>query len=141
MKISTRGRYALRIMLELAKENADSYISLKDLSEKQSISKKYLEQIIPSLNKSGLLVTTRGNQGGYRLSKSPKDITVYDIIVSAEGCLSPVECIKDDGIDCERKDCCLTLPVWKGLYDVISNYLKKITLQDVLDNKANDLNM
>lgn len=133
MKISTKGRYALRFMLDLAEHTDDGYIALKDVAKRQEISKKYLEQIVPLLNKTGILKTTRGYQGGYRLAKSPDKYTVGDILRITEGSLSPVSCLEDEENLCERAGDCMTLGVWKGLYDVVTNYLDSLTLQDIIE--------
>lgn len=142
MKISTKGRYALRMLLDLAEHQADGYISLKDIAERQSISKKYLEQIVPIFNRSDILKTNRGYQGGYMLAKSPDKYTVGMILRLTEGSLSPVPCVGEDPVECERSNECATLPVWKGLYKVVNEYLDGITLQDILDQQrqryAND---
>ncbi len=133
MKISTRGRYSLRMMLDLAIHyESGEFISLKDISARQNISKKYLEQLVPFLNRSGLLLTNRGNMGGYRLTKAPSEIMLYEVLQSAEGSLCPVSCIECAPHGCENRADCLTLPVWEGLYAVISDYLHSISLQDVL---------
>jgi len=134
VKISTKGRYALRMMLDLALHKDEGYIALKDIAERQSISKKYLEQIVPLLNKSGLLRTNRGYQGGYMLSKPPAQYTVGEILRLTEGSLAPIPCLEHDPIDCPRCATCISLPVWKGLYDVITDYLDNITLQSIIDN-------
>ncbi len=133
MKISTKGRYALRMLLDLAEHQNDGYIALKDIAKRQEISKKYLEQIIPILNKSDVLNANRGYQGGYRLAKAPSKYTVGDILRLTEGSLSPVACLDHNPIECERSADCMTLPVWKGLGKVINEYLDSITLQDILD--------
>ncbi|WP_333650367.1 RrF2 family transcriptional regulator [Lacrimispora sp.] len=134
MKISTRGRYSLRMMIDLAQHYNQDFIALKDISERQGISKKYLEQIVPFLNRSGLLITYRGHMGGYMLSKQPSQITIADILLSSEGSLNPVACMDNEPNDCNRKAECLTLPIWEGLSEVILNYLSGITLQDILDS-------
>ena len=138
--ISTRGRYALRMMLDLAENQGDGYVSLKDIAARQDISKKYLEQIIPVLNRAGLLQTTRGVQGGYRLTRRPEEYTVLDILSATETGLAAVACLEQDANPCARCCDCLTLPVWKGLDKVVKDYLGGITLQDVLDrrNVGND---
>ena len=123
------------MMIDLADHYNTGFITLNNISQRQKISKKYLEQIIPLLNKNNLLLTNRGNMGGYQLSKSPSEITVKDILVSAEGSLYPVSCLENSPNACEHSCSCLTLPVWEGLYDVISQYLGSITLQDILNNK------
>lgn len=135
MKISTKGRYALRMLLDLAEHQADGYLSLRDIAQRQQISKQYLEQIVLILNRSGLLRSNRGFQGGYRLAKEPKDYTVGEILRLTEGGLAPVACLDQEVLDCERAGSCSTLPVWKGLYRVICDYLDGITLQDLLDQK------
>jgi Rrf2 family protein len=136
MKISTKGRYALRLMLDLAEHQVNGYVALKDIAERQNISKKYLEQIVPLLNKSGILRTTRGFQGGYMLAKSPDSYTVGDVLRITEGSLAPVSCLDDEVNYCEKSEDCMTLSVWKGLYDVITKYVDSITLQDILDQNS-----
>ena len=133
MRISTKGRYALRLMLDLAEHKDEGYIALKDIAERQNISKKYLEQIVPILNKSDILKTNRGYQGGYKLAKDPSQYTVGMILRVTEGSLAPVPCVEQDPIECDRCDDCLTLPLWKGLNKVVNEYLDGITLQDLLE--------
>lgn len=135
MKISTKGRYALRMLLDLAEHRDDGYIALKDIAERQDISKKYLEQIVPILNRSDLLRTNRGNQGGYMLVKSPDQYTVGEILRLTEGSFAPVACVGKNPEECARSAECLTLPVWQGLYKVINEYLDGITLQDILEQQ------
>ncbi len=135
MKISTKGRYALRMMIDLASRDDENFVALKDIAKRQDISKKYLEQIIPLLNKTDFLLTNRGYQGGYKLARKPKDYTVGEILRVTEGSLSPVACLEIKPNTCERKDFCLTLPVWEGLEKVIGDYLDNITLQDIIDKK------
>lgn len=135
MKISTKGRYALRMMIDLAEHQNCGFIALKDIADRQNISKKYLEQIIPIFNKSDILKTTRGSQGGYMLSKSPDKYTVGEILRLTEGSLAPVDCLNQDPIECERSGECATLPIWQGLNRVINEYLDSITLQDILDQQ------
>ena len=136
MKISTKGRYALRMMIDLAQNQGDGYVSLKDIANRQEISKKYLEQIVAILNKPDILRTNRGYQGGYRLAKNANEYTVGDILRLTEGGISPVSCLENSPIMCDRADDCVTLPVWKGLYKVISEYVDSITLQDIVDKNA-----
>ncbi len=142
MKISTKGRYALRMLLDLAEHKNDGFIALKDIAKRQNISKKYLEQIIPILNKSDILNANRGYQGGYKLAKSPDKYTVGEILRLTEGSISPVACLDHDPIECERSAECMTLSMWKGLAKVIDDYLDGITLQDIIDQEhekyAND---
>ena len=136
MKISTKGRYALRMMLDLAIHQNEGFVSLKDIAARQGISKKYLEQIIPLLNRTGMLRTNRGYQGGYRLSKVPSDYTVGEILRVTEGSLSPVACIEYEVNECPNADSCPTLGIWKGLYDVVNKYLDCITLEDVINRSS-----
>ena len=135
MKISTKGRYALRMLIELAENQGEGYLSLKEIADHQNISKKYLEQIIPTLNNSDILKTTRGIQGGYRLAKPASEIKVGDVLRTTEGSLVPVACLELDPIECDRAQNCATLPMWKGLSEVINNYLDSITIQDLLNEQ------
>ena len=134
MKISTKGRYALRMLLDLAEHQGDGYVALKDIAERQGISKKYLEQIVPMFNKSDIMPTNRGFQGGYRLARPPYQCTVGEILRLTEGSLSPIACLDHEPIECERAAECITLPMWRGLKKVINEYLDGVTLQDLLDN-------
>ncbi len=136
MKISTKGRYALRLLLDLAEHRSEGYIALKDIAKRQGISKKYLEQIVPVLHKSDILRTTRGYQGGYQLAQEPDQVTVGDILRLTEGSLAPVFCAEQSPVDCVRAADCPTLPVWQGLYRVINQYLDSISLQDILDQQS-----
>ncbi len=133
MKISTKGRYALRMFIDLAAHKEDGFVSLKDTAERQNLSKKYLEQILPALNRAGLLVTNRGFLGGYKLAKEPSEYSVGEILRLTEGNLAPVKCLVNTPNTCERCEECATLPVWEGLYRVICEYLDGISLQDLLD--------
>lgn len=135
MKISTKGRYALRMLLDLAEHQNSGFIALKDIAQRQDISKKYLEQIIPVFNKSGILSTTRGSQGGYRLARTPDKYTVGEILRLTEGTLAPVACSEPGSEQCLQSADCAILPVWQGLYKVINEYLDSITLQDILDQQ------
>ena len=135
MKISTKGRYALRMMIDLAEHQNDGYTALKDIAKRQNISKKYLEQIVPIFNKSDVLKTNRGYQGGYKLAKAPDKYTVGDILRLAEGSLAPVACAEQDPVECPRSSECPTLPIWRGLNKVISDYLDNITLQDIIEQQ------
>lgn len=137
MKISTKGRYALRLMVDLAEHKDNGFIALKDVAKRQNISKKYLEQIVPVLNGAGLLATNRGNRGGYKLAKEPKEYTVGDILRITEGSIAPVSCLESDVNSCERKNFCQTLYVWEGLYKVVNEYLDSITVQDIVDKIGN----
>lgn len=133
MKISTKGRYALRMLIDLAQHQNEGFIALKDIAARQNISKKYLEQIVPILNKSDILNTNRGYQGGYRLAKTPDKYTVGNILRLTEGSLAPVACLDYNPAGCERSVECPTLPIWEGLNKVICDYLDGITLQDIID--------
>ncbi|MDY5846729.1 MAG: Rrf2 family transcriptional regulator [Bariatricus sp.] len=136
MKISTKGRYALRLLLDLAQHQNGEFIALKDIASRQNISKKYLEQIVPMLNRAGFLLTGRGYQGGYQLAKNPNTITVGDILRVTEGSLSPISCLEQEPNQCPRCGECLTLPMWQGLFRTVNNYLDSITIQDILDQQA-----
>ncbi len=133
MKISTKGRYALRMLIDLAEHKSDGYISLKDIAKRQGISKKYLEQIILSFNKSNILHASRGSQGGYKLSFPPDKYTLGDILRYSEGSLAPVDCI--DNVYCDKSPDCVEKYIWQGLNKVINDYLDSITLQDIIDKK------
>lgn len=133
MKISTKGRYALRLMLDLAIYNTGGPVSLKDISKRQDVSEKYLEQIISLLNKARLVQSIRGAGGGYVLRRSPEEYTVGEILRVTEGDLSPVECVAQDGVNCEREALCVTVKVWTRLNDAINNVVDNITLADLVD--------
>ena len=135
MFISTKGRYALRIMIELAVRNSDCYIPLRELTESQGISVKYLEAIISVLVKANFVDGLRGKGGGYRLSRNPEEYTVGSILKLTEGSLAPVSCLECDVNTCERADICPTLPMWKKLYNMINDYFESITLKDILEDK------
>lgn len=132
MKISTRGRYALRMMLDLAVNNNGEQIRLKDISKRQGISDKYLEQIISILNKAGFVRSIRGPQGGYMLNREPKEYTVGMILRLTEGSLAPVACLDYEPNDCERRNECVTLILWEKLNDAIKSVVDNITLQDLV---------
>jgi Rrf2 family protein len=133
MKISTKGRYALRLMIDLASTDLNTPVSLKDVARRQNISDKYLEQIIAVLNKAGCVKSVRGAQGGYLLRKKPEEYTVGMILRLTEGSLSPVSCIEDDEIVCDKADQCVTSIVWKRINDAVNEVVDNITLQDLLD--------
>lgn len=136
MKISTKGRYALRLMLDLALNNTGEYFSIKSIAARQEISEKYLEQIISVLSRAGFVKSIRGAQGGYKLTKEPVEYTVGMILRLTEGSLTPVDCIDDEEI-CNRSNYCVTKEVWKELYDAISGVVDRITLQDLVDKQLN----
>ena len=133
MKISTKGRYAVRMMLDLALHNTGEYISLKDISRRQEITVKYLEQIVTALTKNGFLRSQRGNNGGYRLARAPKEYTVGDILRATEGNLVPVACMEDEPNQCGRSAECVMLPFWEGLAKVINDYTDAVTLEDLAE--------
>lgn len=139
MKISTKGRYALRFLIDLAEHQQDGFVALKDIANRQDLSKKYLEQIVSVLNKPNILIANRGFQGGYKLAQEPSCYTVGDILRITEGGLAPITCLENEVNMCDRCDKCETLFVWQGLYDTITEYLDSITLQDIIDNKNNNL--
>ena len=134
MRISTKGRYAMCVMLDLAEHYKEGPVALKDIASRQNISKKYLEQIVSLLNRPDILKTTRGAQGGYMLAKPPKDYTVADILRMSEGSLAPVPDLEDPSQAASASDSQL-LPIWQGLYDTVNDYLEGITLQDILDRR------
>ena len=133
MKISTRGRYALRTMVDLAQHGGEGLVTLKDVAARQGLSQKYLEQIVTQLSKARLVKGVRGPQGGYSLSREPKDYNVAEILELVEGSLAPVECLEADVNACEHCASCATLDMWTGLYKVVTDYLETITLQDIVD--------
>lgn len=136
MKISTKGRYALRFLLDLAEHNPNGFTSLKLVAERQNISKKYLEQIVTPLQNAELLIANRGHQGGYSLTKAASDYNIAEILEVTETSMSTVACMGFVENDCPRKDECLTLPLWQGLNNSVYNYLHRYSLQDLLDRKV-----
>ena len=132
MMISTKGRYALRVMADMAQHTDEGYLSLGDVAKREDISMKYLEAIVASLCHSKLLESKRGKSGGYRLCKELEEYTVGEIIKAAEGGLTPVGCLECEGETCSRADACITLPVWQTMDDMIENYLESITLDDLI---------
>lgn len=133
MKLSTKGRYGLRAMIDLALNAKDSQISIKNISERQNISENYLEQIIAVLKKRGFVKSCRGAQGGYSLTKSPKDVSVGDILRALEGDLNPVDCITvNEDIQCTESELCVTKFVWKKISDSINDVVDNITLEDLV---------
>lgn len=132
MKISTRGRYALRLMLNLASNETDQYITIKSISEREEISGKYLEQIISVLSRAGFVKSSRGAQGGYKLSHPPEQYTVGMILRLIEGSLAPVACLEDDTNQCARCENCVTLSVWQQIDKAVSDVVDNITLADLV---------
>ena len=139
MKVSTKGRYALRVMIDLAQHQGDGFISLKEVAQRQGISMKYLEMIVGILNRAGFVTSLRGKSGGYMLARDAKEYTVGAILKLTEGSMAPVSCLENGSITCDRAEACVTLPLWKGLDNVIDRYLESITLQDMVD-QADSLN-
>lgn len=133
MKISTKGRYALRFMLDLALNESEEPIRLKEVAERQGISDKYLEQIIATLNKAGYVKSTRGAQGGYRLKKAPGEYTVGMILRLTEGSLAPVACVEEGQEVCDRCDGCAAMKLWVKVNDAVSNVVDTVSLQDLVD--------
>ena len=135
MKISTKGRYAVRLMLDLAQNDTGECIKVKDIASRQGISEKYLEQIIAILNKAGYVKSVRGAQGGYRLAKDPGEYTVGMILRLTEGSLAPVACLEEDYGECVRCDTCETLEVWRQLHEAIGQVVDGVTVADLLDGR------
>ena len=132
MKISTKGRYALRLMLEIASRPAGEPVSLKAVAQTQEMSLKYLEQIVNQLCRAGMLTSVRGPQGGYLLSRQPQEYRAGDILRVTEGSLAPVACLEDGAAFCSRWEDCATLPFWKGLQEAVVRYVDSVTLADLL---------
>ena len=135
MKVSTKGRYALRIMLDLAIHNSGELVPLKDIAKRQGISIKYMEQIISPLAKAGFVQSLRGSSGGYRLSRDPSEYTAGEILKVMEGPLAPTSCLESEINDCPRADVCSTLSFWKGLNKVINDYVNSVTLGELAEGE------
>ncbi len=134
MKVSTKGRYALRLMVDLGVHGGnDKYVSLKDISTRQNISIKYLEQIVTPLHRAGLVRSVRGAQGGYRLSRVPERYTAGEILRAIEGSFAPIACLESDVNECARYKLCPTVGFWEGMYRVISDYVDSVSLQQLID--------
>ena len=132
MIVSTKGRYALRVMLCLAQRDDDAYIPLKEIAEAEDISQKYLESIMTILSKAGFLDAVHGKGGGYRLNRKPGEYTVGSILRQTEGSLAPVSCTTQGAAACSRSSCCQTLPMWERLEKLINDFFEGITLEDLL---------
>ena len=132
MNITSKGRYALRVMLDLAQHREEGFISLKTIADRQGYSMKYLEMIVGSLKREGLVASTRGKEGGYRLVRDPEDYTIGEILRCIEDNRAPVACIKAGDICCEHAGECMTVPMWKELDDITNAYLDGVSLQDLL---------
>jgi len=133
VRVSTKGRYALRLLLDLAEHSGGGFISLKEIAQRQNISKQYLEQIVALLNTSNILRTNRGKQGGYMLAKPASEYTVREVLRITEGSLAPVTCLEEEVNLCDKATFCKTLPMWTGLQKVINDYLESVTLQDLVE--------
>ena len=134
--ISTKGRYAVRVMVDLAEHRNGAYIPMKEVAGRQEISLKYLEKIIPSLVQSGLIKGTHGKGGGYMLTREPEDYKVSEILLLTEGDLAPVACLQENAPICERAPECRTLPMWKKFNKLINDYFDGITLKDLMQTEA-----
>lgn len=144
MKISTKGRYAVRVMLDLALNNTGECIRVKDIAGRQGISEKYLEQIMAVLNRAGYVKSVRGAQGGYRMAKDPGEYTVGMILRLTEGTMAPVACLEEGAPECERSKTCETLEVWKKLYEAVNNVIDNVTVADLAEqhrNRAESINI
>jgi len=131
MLISTKGRYALRVMIDFARHSGEKVIPLKDVAERQGISEKYLEAIVKLLVQGGLLGGSRGKNGGYRLLKDPSEITAWDVISCAENSFYAVECLSPDAPKCERAEECATLPLWKDFNDTVRDFFQNYTIEEL----------
>lgn len=131
--ISTRGRYAIRVMLDIARNQQDGYVPMKDVANRQGLSLKYLEQILPALTKNKIVEGVQGKGGGYRLVKAPKEYTIGDILRITERDLAPVSCLAEGAEECKRRGECQTIDLWEGLNKVVNDYLDSKTLADLMD--------
>lgn len=139
MMVSTRGRYALRVMIELAEHADGGYVPMKEIAERQGISLKYLERIVPVLVKNGLLEGVHGKSGGYRLTRMSQDYKIGEILRLTEGDLAPVSCLECGAERCDRKADCRTLPMWNNLHDLINDYLDSVTLSDLVQRNIHPI--
>lgn len=141
MKVSTKGRYAIRLMLDVAENSGDGNVAIKDIAKRQEISIKYLEQIVNMLCKGGMLKSQRGAQGGYRLTRQPSEYTIGEILRVTEGSIAPIDCLENEINECPRAAICKTIKFWQGLYDKVNEYLDGITLEDLIsDNQDGGFN-
>ena len=139
MMISTRGRYALRVLIDLAEHTDGSFIPMKEVAARQDISLKYLEKILPVLTKNGLIEGQQGKGGGYRLTKEPDEYRVYDILLLTEEDLAPVACLTENAKPCERVVECRTLPMWEKFYEITREYFSGITIADLMHTDNTDM--
>ena len=135
MLISTRGRYALRVMIDLAEQGGTGFIPLKDISKRQHISQKYLESIMTTLSKNGFIEAVHGKGGGYRLNRPLEEYKVGDLLLLTEGTLAPVACLQCGAQPCEKADTCRTLPMWTNLHNMITSYLGSVSLADFIKSE------
>lgn len=138
MMVSTKGRYALRVMIDLAEQNKNQYIPLKDIAARQDISRKYLESIMVILSKAGLVDGQHGKGGGYKLNRAPEQYAIADILNLTENSLAPVSCLTGGANTCEQAAKCRTLPMWTELYQLINNYFENKTLADLVQTDTAD---
>ncbi|MBR4720647.1 MAG: Rrf2 family transcriptional regulator [Clostridia bacterium] len=138
MLISTKGRYAVRIMIDLAENSDGGYVAMKNVADRQGISLKYIERIVPLLTKAGLIEGVHGKGGGYRLCREPQYISVAEIVTAAEGSIAPVACLVSGAKPCERKNVCRTVKMWQGAYELLENYFKGITIYDLMLKEDSD---
>lgn len=136
MMVSTKGRYALRVMIDLAEQNAGEYVILMDIAKRQNISEKYLEGILATLSKGGMVSALRGRGGGYKLARSPEQYTIGSILKLTEKTLAPIACLEDDSQSCDRAAECRTLPMWEQLHKLIDDFLEGMTLADLIAQSA-----
>ena len=134
MKISTRGRYAIRVLVDMAEHDNGGFIPLKDIVKRQDVSQKYLESIMLLLSKNDVVEGVHGKGGGYRLKKSPEELTVGEILRVTEGSLAPVACLEDNAEICERAGCCKTLPMWREFYGLVNKFFDGKTIKDLMDS-------
>ena len=139
--ISTKGRYSIRILLDLAEHRNGGFIPMKEVAGRQGISLKYIERLMPALKAAGLVESVHGIGGGYRLTREPEEYSLWEILELAEGDLAPVACLQPEAPVCQRADECRTLGVWQGFYDLTRDYFSRITLADLLDMPAGDNNV
>ena len=130
--ISTRGRYSIRILLDLAEHGNGEFIPMKEVAARQGISLNYIERMLPVLKTGGLVDSLHGIGGGYRLTKEPSEVTLWDILILAEGDLAPVSCLQENAAVCERAAACRTLPVWEDYYNLTKDYFRGITLENLM---------
>lgn len=134
MKISTRGRYALRVMVDLAEHSGNGYVPLKEIVERQEVSQKYLEGIMTDLSKAGLVAAVHGKGGGYKLLRPSEDYSVGEILRVTEGDLAPISCLSSGAEKCNRAENCKTLPMWKKLYEMLNGFFDGVSLKDLMQN-------